>query len=81
MSDTPLKRVLVVGSGSIARRHITNLRNLFPGLSVVCVSASGRSLDPAEVGASEVVSDLDTAVRQKPDFAVIASPAPSKPCG
>ena len=76
MSDSPLKRALVVGSGSIARRHITNLRNLFPGLSVVCVSASGRSLDPAEVGASEVVSDLATAVRQKPDFAVIASPAP-----
>jgi len=76
MTNAHLNRALVVGSGSIAKRHITNLRNLFPDLSLVCVSASGRMLNPAEVGASEIVPDLASAVRQNPDFAVIASPAP-----
>lgn len=76
MTNAHLNRALVVGSGSIAKRHITNLRNLFPDLSLVCVSASGRMLNSAEVGASEVVPDLASAVRQNPDFAVIASPAP-----
>ena len=76
MSGTTLKKVLVVGSGSIAKRHISNLRNLFPDVTVVCVSASGRMLDPAEVGASKTEPDIATAIGQKPDFAVVASPAP-----
>lgn len=76
MSGTTLKKVLVVGSGSIAKRHITNLRGLFPDICIVCVSASGRMLDPAEVGASMVEADITSAIRQKPEFAVIASPAP-----
>lgn len=76
MIGAALKKVLVVGSGSIAKRHITNLRNLFPHVSVICVGASGRMLDPAEVGASKTASDIATAIGQKPDFAVVASPAP-----
>jgi len=76
MNDATITNALVVGSGSIAKRHIKNLRELFPNVSVVCVSASGRQLDTTEVGASSVVSDLATAIGQKPDFAVVASPAP-----
>lgn len=76
MIKATLETVLVVGSGSIAKRHIANLLGLFPDVCVVCVSASGRMLDPAEVGASIVETDITAAIRQKPDFAVIASPAP-----
>lgn len=76
MISSSVKNALVVGSGSIAKRHIKNLRDEFPDLKVVCVSSSGRALDIAETGASEVVHDLTTAISLKPDFAIIASPAP-----
>lgn len=76
MSTGPAKQVLVVGSGSIAKRHIRNLREQFPAANVICVSASGRALDKNEVGASEVAPDLATAISRQPDFAIVASPAP-----
>lgn len=76
MSVTTIKHVLVVGSGSIAKRHIKNLREQFPDVNITCVSSSGRMLNKAEVGASEVVSDLAAGISHKPDFAIVASPAP-----
>lgn len=71
-----LKSALVVGSGSVAKRHIKNLRELFPDASVVCISSSGRDLDASEVGASEVLPDIANSLSRNPDFAVVASPAP-----
>jgi len=76
MKTGSIKHALVVGSGSIAKRHIKNLREQFPGASVICVSASGRVLDKNEVGASEIAPDLASAISFKPDFAIVASPAP-----
>ena len=76
MSIDPIRQALVVGSGSIAKRHIRNLREQFPDADVLCVSSSGRPLNKNEVGASEVVPDLSTAISRQPDFAIVASPAP-----
>lgn len=76
MSVATIENALVVGSGSIARRHIRNLREQFPKASVACVSASGRVIDPTEVGASEVLPDIATAISRKPQVAIVASPAP-----
>lgn len=68
---------LVVGGGSIARRHIKNLKLIFPEAKVACVSASGRSIAPEECGADAVYSSLpELLALGKPEFAVIASPAP-----
>ncbi|GGD72535.1 Gfo/Idh/MocA family protein [Lacimicrobium alkaliphilum] len=67
---------VVVGSGSIGRRHMTNLRTLFPEAIVGCVSASGRPLSADECGAHRVIPDIESAVTARPRFAVIASPAP-----
>ncbi|ROT99313.1 gfo/Idh/MocA family oxidoreductase [Marinobacter sp. R17] len=76
MNTCPVKLALVVGSGSIAKRHIRNLREQFPDSNVICVSSSGRVLDKNEVGASAVAPDLATAISWQPDFAIVASPAP-----
>jgi predicted dehydrogenase len=76
MRATKIKLALVVGSGSIAKRHIKNLHEQFPDVNVICVSSSGRMLNTTEVGASEVVADLATAIKRKPDLAIVASPAP-----
>lgn len=71
-----ISRCLVVGSGSIARRHIANLRQLLPQAEVACVSASGRVLAPDETLATVCFGSFDEAVGWQPELAVIASPAP-----
>lgn len=73
--STPYK-ALVVGSGSIARRHLTNLRRLLPDSEVGCVSASGRLLPDGETVATRHLTSLAAAVAWAPDLAVVASPAP-----
>ncbi|TDF81192.1 Gfo/Idh/MocA family protein [Pseudomonas sp. H9] len=67
---------LVIGSGSIAKRHIRNLRLVLPGTSVHCVSASGRQLKLEEVHADVVHSSLESAIATGPICAIVASPAP-----
>jgi predicted dehydrogenase len=73
--STPQK-VLVVGSGSIAKRHLANFRQLLPGAEVACVSASGRSLADGETTATTQLQSMAAAIVWSPDLAVVASPAP-----
>lgn len=71
-----LQIYLVVGSGSIARRHIANIKALFSQVTVGCVSASGRELSLEEVGADIVYASIEEALSAEPMLAIIASPAP-----
>lgn len=71
-----MTKYLVIGSGSIARRHIANLRSLFPTAEVACVSASGRTVGAHETQATYLLQGIKEAVEWKPRFAVVASPAP-----
>ncbi|WP_395022784.1 Gfo/Idh/MocA family protein [Dongia sp.] len=74
-----IKRALLVGSGSIGRRHLQVIRETLPQVLVTLM----RQPNPPELEASvatqfdRVVSDLAAAINPKPDFAVIASPAPT----
>lgn len=70
------RKALVVGSGSIARRHLSNLRTLLPDAEVGCVSASGRQLSDGETVATTQLSSIEAAVEWAPDLAVVSSPAP-----
>ena len=70
-----LQIYLVVGSGSIARRHIANIKALFSQGTVGCVSASGRELSLEEVGADIVYASIEEALSAEPMLAFIASPA------
>lgn len=74
--STTVSRCLVVGSGSIARRHIANLRQLLPRAEVACVSASGRSIPLGETAATICLTSFDEALAWQPELAVVASPAP-----
>jgi predicted dehydrogenase len=67
---------LVVGSGSIARRHIANIKALFSQARVVCVSSSGRLLSLEETGADIVYQSFEQALSAEPFLAIVASPAP-----
>ena len=73
--STPQK-VLVIGSGSIAKRHLANFRQLLPDAEVACVSASGRSLADGETTATTQLQSIAVAIAWTPDLAVVASPAP-----
>ena len=70
------EHVLVIGSGSIAKRHIANLKRHLSVQRVSCVSASGRPLVASDVGADHVFSNVGDALQASPDFVVVASPAP-----
>lgn len=74
-----VQKCLVVGSGSIARRHISILRFLLPNSEVACVSASGRLLSAGETSATHHLASLADAIAWRPNLAVIASPAPLHP--
>lgn len=75
MSKEPPSFV-VVGSGSIALRHIRNLKSISPDSVVVCVSSSGRVITTDQTGADRICSDVAAAAALGPVFGIIASPAP-----
>ncbi|NDJ62250.1 MAG: Gfo/Idh/MocA family oxidoreductase [Chloroflexi bacterium] len=65
--------ILLVGFGSIGRRHLRNLRAL--GQTALSVYRTGRSTLPAdELADVRVYTDLDAALAQRPLAAVIANP-------
>ena len=66
-------KIGVVGLGSIGKRHLRNLRQLFPHASVFSVSARGNGdSNPPEQATASTLPEL---IAQKPDFVVVASPA------
>jgi predicted dehydrogenase len=70
-------RFLVASLGSIGRRHVDNLRALYPTANIAVLRTnSGATTDPCPVtGVNHQFTDLDQAVAFAPQAAVIASPA------
>jgi predicted dehydrogenase len=66
---------LIVGSGSIARRHIANLRKLCPTCRIVVLRRDTTKCLEL-VDADRVVSKLEDAISESPDIAIVANPAP-----
>ncbi len=71
-------KVLLVGTGSIGRRHLSSLRRLHAELRVEVLREGERAADLGTDGLGagvSVVTDLDLALRQRPDLMVIANPS------
>jgi predicted dehydrogenase len=74
-----IRRALLIGSGSIGRRHLQVIREILPQALVTLL----RQPNPPELEAElatqfdRVVSDFGAALDPPPDFAVIATPAPT----
>tara|TARA_B100001057_G_scaffold218174_1_gene218310 strand:+ start:1427 stop:2428 length:1002 start_codon:yes stop_codon:yes gene_type:complete len=64
---------LVVGNGNIAKRHIANLKKLFPKSIVGNISSSGRKVKDSE--ADIIYEDFKLAANNIKNFAIIASPS------
>ena len=71
----PVPRVLVVGTGSIGRRHIANLQSLRPGVRWGLLREGGRRDDFSDSLGAEVFGSLECAMAWKPDLAVVATPS------
>lgn len=67
-----INRILIIGSGNIARRHQEIARNIFPKSKIIFFS---RSLKSDEANGIEVVSDDDGAIQFRPDLTVICCPS------
>jgi predicted dehydrogenase len=72
-------RSLVVGFGSIGRRHVRNLRRLQPKGEIAVWRQTGRPVADAEaIGmVDRVFSSLDEALEWRPGLAIVCTPAPN----
>lgn len=68
-------RALVVGLGSMGRRHLANLRKLLPQADITVLRHQRHSESCAE-DADRTIHDLEDALRLRPDLAIVATPAP-----
>lgn len=70
-------RALIVGLGSIGRRHLENLRSLEPMAQVTVLRHSETQEQSNEIPGDEVrvVHSIDEALKLRPDIAILANPA------
>ena len=71
-----VKTVLVVGLGSIGRRHVGIIKNLFPEINIVVLrhkQCDKNDID--KLGLYKCVTSIDEAVATNPQVAIIANPA------
>lgn len=66
---------LIVGSGSIARRHLANLRMLRPKSRIIVLRRQ-QSVSGDLPEADRVVNTLEDAIHECPETAIVANPAP-----
>jgi predicted dehydrogenase len=68
-------RVLMVGTGSIGRRHMASLRRLVPNVQFDVLREIGRSRDISGLGEVETVGSIDEGLSRQPQMMVIANPS------
>lgn len=67
-------RALIIGFGSIGRRHARNLRALHPESEILVVRRAAMPDKETEALQARVVGTLEEGIAHKPDCAVIATP-------
>ena len=70
-----ISRVVIVGLGSIGRRHLRLIKELRPGIEITLVRSGKGDKWPEETLASHVVDSIEAALDSFPDAAIISSPA------
>lgn len=68
-------RILIIGSGSIGRRHIRNLQKLVRQPEFILLRDGAREDDLSRELGAAVVGSIEDAIAQKPACAVIATPS------
>ena len=68
-------RIAVAGSGSIGRRHISNLQELVPNLSFALIRKDSRKDHYSNSIGAQVFPDLESAISPSLDALLIATPS------
>lgn len=76
MSKHPIKKIAIVGLGSIGRRHLRILKKLSPTTDVILVRSGNGGEWPEEALAKRTFRSVEEAINEGVDAAIIASPAP-----
>jgi predicted dehydrogenase len=71
-----ITKAVVVGLGNIALRHRRNLKLLFPEIFIIAVPASGKISNQSVDFSDQIILNLDEAIKEGADIAIVASPAP-----
>lgn len=70
-----MKKIAVIGIGSMGQRHISNIGTMYPDAQIYAVSSSGSLSAATQKNAHVLSVSLQEAIAFKPDFAIVASPA------
>jgi predicted dehydrogenase len=70
-----MKRILIIGLGSIGRRHTRNLAALYPDSTFVFLRHSGQTDSFVHEMGGTVETSFETVLNQKFDLAVVSSPS------
>jgi predicted dehydrogenase len=71
-----MKKLGVIGLGSIATRHRNNLKQLYPSVKLYAMSASGRLPREKISDCDVIVTSVEELIEQQVEFVIVASPAP-----
>lgn len=70
-----MKKIAVIGLGSIASRHRRNIKEIFPHSQIIAMSASSRSIQVLPENTDQLAENIGAVIEKKPDFCIVASPA------
>ena len=71
-----IKTVLIVGFGSIGRRHVKLIREIFPSINIIVLRHNKIDSSDAKIrGLTKFVDSVDHAIKLNPQVAIISNPA------
>lgn len=69
-------KILIAGLGSIGRRHLNNIKTLFPDCEIIALRHSQTNQSESIPGLNYNVYTLSEAIEFKPDIAFLTNPSP-----
>ncbi|HLN23506.1 MAG TPA: Gfo/Idh/MocA family oxidoreductase [Patescibacteria group bacterium] len=76
MTPNPSSLFVIVGYGSIGRRHLSIMREAMPLARIIVARRGAQPLDAEQAGMAQVVGSLAEALAETPVAVVLCSPAP-----
>ena len=71
-----INTVLIVGLGSIGKRHLRLIKKQIPHTKVIALRHDEDSMHEPKLGIDATFSNYEDAIKEKPDLAIISNPAP-----